>query len=59
MHDVLCTAAAVVLQVLIWARAKAGLGTRARDRLTALNTEGALGLRVGQRWGLPGEAIVA
>lgn len=55
MHDVLCTAAAVVLQVLIWARAKAGFGTRARDRLTALNTEGASGLRVGQRWGLPGE----
>lgn len=59
LHGVLCTVTAVVLQVLIWAKAKAEPGTRARDRLTALNTEEVSGLRVDQRWGLPGGAMVA
>lgn len=38
--------------------AKAGLGTRARDSLVALNTEGASDLRVDQGQGLPGRAMV-
>lgn len=59
MHDVLCTVRAVFLQVLNWVKAKDELSTRARDRLTTLNTEEASDLRVDQRWDLPGGAMIA
>lgn len=59
VYGVLYRVTAVILQVLIWARAKAELGTRARGTLTTPDPEEASGLRVDQRRDLPGGARVA